>query len=141
MTHQEEIAVESRGHGHVQDLTGQVAEVVRRSGIAVGVAHVFNVGSTAAVAAMEFEPGLCRDLPAALDRLAPPGRDYEHEKAWHDGNGHSHVQASLLGPSLCIPVRGGELVLGSWQQVVHVECDVRARRRAVVVTVTGERAG
>ena len=122
----------------MHDLTGQVAAVVKRSGIATGVAHVFAVGSTAAVSVVEFEPGLQRDVPETLDRLIPPSREYGHEQAWHDGNGHSHLQATLLGPSLSVPVGEGALVLGTWQQIFHLECDVRPRQRTVVVTVMGE---
>ena len=103
-----------------------------------GIAQIFNVGSTAAVGAIEFEPGLEEDLPALLRRLIPPSRGYAHEQTWHDGNGHSHLQATLLGPSLTVPVRDGKLVLGSWQQIFHIECDVRPRERTVVVTVLGE---
>ena len=122
----------------MHDLTGQVAAVVKRSGIATGVAHVFAVGSTAAVSVVEFEPGLQRDVPEVLDRLIPPSRQYGHEQAWHDGNGHSHLQATLLGPSLSVPISDGALVLGTWQQIFHLECDVRPRQRTVVVTVMGE---
>jgi len=138
MVHQEQIALQTRGHGHMQDITGQVAEVVRRSKVSTGTVQVFCVGSTCAVGTIEFEPGLQRDLPEMLDRLIPPSRDYGHEQAWHDGNGHSHLQATLLGPSLSLPVGGGSLVLGTWQQVFHLDCDVRPRRRELVVTVTGE---
>ena len=122
----------------MHDLTGKVAAVVAASGVRTGTVHVFNVGSTASIGAIEFEPGLQRDLPAILDKLIPPSRSYGHEQAWHDGNGHSHLQATLLGPSLTVPVSGGQLVLGTWQQIFHLECDVKARRRTVVVTVTGE---
>jgi len=122
----------------MQDVTGQVAEVVRRSGIRKGVAQIFAVGSTAAVGTVEFEPGLQRDVPETLDRLIPPSRDYGHEQRWHDGNGHSHLQATLLGPSMAVPVADGSLVLGTWQQIFHLDCDVRARQRTVVVTVMGQ---
>jgi len=122
----------------MHDLTGRVAAIVKSSGIKVGVVHVFNVGSTAALGTIEFEPGLQRDLPSTLDRLIPPSRAYGHEQAWHDGNGHSHLQATLLGPSLTVPVAGGNLVLGTWQQIFHLECDVRPRQRSVVVTVVGD---
>jgi secondary thiamine-phosphate synthase enzyme len=138
MVHQERFTFESRGHGHVRDVTGQVAEAVRRSGVRTGVAHVFAVGSTAALSALEFEPGLQRDVPETLDRLIPPSRQYGHEQAWHDGNGHSHIQATLMGPSLSVPVGEGAPVLGTWQQIVHFDCDVRPRQRTVVVTVMGE---
>ncbi len=122
----------------MHDLTPQVAAVVASSKIRTGTAHIFNVGSTAAVGTVEFEPGLERDLPAILDKLIPPSRSYGHEQAWHDGNGHSHLQATLLGPSLTVPVSNGQLVLGTWQQIFHLECDIRGRQRVVVVTVSGE---
>jgi secondary thiamine-phosphate synthase enzyme len=122
----------------MHDVTSQVAEAVGRSGVQTGVAQVFAMGSTAAVGVVEFEPGLRADVPEQLDRLLPPSREYGHEQTWHDGNGHSHLQATLLGPSLAVPINGGELVLGTWQQVFHLECDVRGRQRTVVVTVMGE---
>jgi secondary thiamine-phosphate synthase enzyme len=138
MVFQEQLTVATRGHGDMHDLTEAVAEVVARSRVQTGVVHVFNVGSTAAVGTIEFEPGLRKDLPAVLDRLLPPSRDYGHEQAWHDGNGHSHLQATLLGPGLSVPVGQGKLLLGTWQQIFHLECDTRGRQRTVVVTVLGE---
>jgi secondary thiamine-phosphate synthase enzyme len=99
---------------------------------------VFNVGSTAALGTVEFEPGLQADLPETLDKLIPPSRHYGHEQAWHDGNGHSHLQATLLGPSLTVPIAQGKLVLGTWQQIFLLECDIKSRRRTVVATVLGE---
>jgi len=138
MVHQQQLTLQTNGHRHVHDLTGELSEVVRQSGIATGVAQVFSVGSTSAVGVIEFEPGLQRDVPEMLDRLIPPSRQYGHEQAWHDGNGHSHLQATMLGPSLAVPVSDGQLVLGTWQQVFHLECDVRPRQRTVVVTVMGE---
>ena len=120
------------------DLTAKVAAIIAASGIQTGTVNVFNVGSTAAVGTIEFEPGLQQDLPAILDKLIPPSRDYGHEQTWHDGNGHSHLQATLLGPSLTVPVAGGKLVLGTWQQIFHLECDVHGRERLVVATVVGE---
>ncbi len=138
MTGQSRIEVQTAGHRDVQDLTAAVAGAVRESGVTTGTAHVFVVGSTAAVGAIELEPGLARDLPELLDRLMPPSRSYGHEQAWHDGNGHSHLQATWLGPSITVPVSAGCPVLGTWQQVFLLECDVRPRRRTVVVTVTGD---
>ncbi len=138
MIYQRDTTVTTAGHGDVHDLTPAVARLVAASGIEAGVAHVFVTGSTAAITTIEFEPGLARDLPAFLDRLAPPSRDYGHEQAWHDGNGHSHLQAATLGPSLSVPVARGEPVLGTWQQVVLLECDTRGRERTVTVTVMGE---
>jgi secondary thiamine-phosphate synthase enzyme len=138
MVHQHMIAFSTPGHGAMRDLTAQVQEIVAKSRIKIGVAHVFAIGSTVALGAIEFEPGLQRDLPELLDRLMPPSRDYGHEQTWHDGNGHSHLQATLLGPSLSVPVTSGKLHLGTWQQIVHVECDTRPRERTIVVTVHGE---
>jgi len=138
MVHQKQITLHTNGHRHMHDITGEVSEVVRESGIDTGVAQVFGVGSTAAVGLIEFEPGLQRDVPELLDRLIPPSRQYGHEQAWHDGNGHSHLQATMLGQSLSVPVSDGRLVLGTWQQVFHLECDIRPRQRTVVVTVIGE---
>jgi secondary thiamine-phosphate synthase enzyme len=138
MVHQQRLTFQTSRHGEMHDLTGQVAEVVAASGITTGVAQVFSVGSTSAVSVVEFEPGLVRDVPEQLDRLLPPSRQYGHEQAWHDGNGHSHLQATLMGPSLSVPITDGQLVLGTWQQIFHLDCDVRPRERTVVVTVTGE---
>lgn len=138
MVYREDIRVRTTGHRHLQDLTGTVEEVVARSGISDGLANVFNVGSTASIGTIEFEPGLADDLPELLDRLIPPSREYGHEQMWHDGNGHSHLQATWLGPSLTVPVSGGRLILGTWQQIFHLECDVKGRDRRIVVTVTGD---
>lgn len=122
----------------MHDLTEKVASFVTSTGVQTGLVNVFNVGSTAAVGTIEFEPGLERDLPSTLKRLIPPSRDYGHEQAWHDGNGHSHLQATLLGPSLTVPIADGKLVLGTWQQIFHLECDVRGRQRTVMLTIIGE---
>lgn len=138
MTHQQQIVVTTKGHGDMHDLTDQVAQIVKSSGIKIGTVNVFNVGSTAAIGTIEFEPGLQHDMPAILDKLIPPSRNYGHEQAWHDGNGHSHLQATLQGPSLTVPIANGELVLGTWQQIFHLECDVRGRQRTIVVTAIGE---
>ena len=138
MTYQQQISIRSTGHGHMHDLTDQVSKLVADSGIRTGTVNVFNIGSTAALGTIEFEPGLERDLPEILDKLIPPSRDYGHEQAWHDGNGHSHLQATLLGPSLTVPITNGKPLLGTWQQIFHLECDVRGRQRTVVITVVGD---
>lgn len=138
MTYQTEVAISTRGHGHMTDITSEVVHAVRASGIRTGVAHVFNVGSTGTIGMIEFEPGLQRDLPEQMDRLLPPSREYGHEQAWHDGNGHSHLQATLLGFSCSAPITDGRLRLGTWQQIIHLECDVRPRDRTIVITVTGD---
>jgi secondary thiamine-phosphate synthase enzyme len=138
MTFQQQISVQTAGHGDMHDLTDQVERIVTAAGIQTGTVNIFNVGSTAAVGTIEFEPGLRRDLPEILDRLIPPSRSYGHEMAWHDGNGHSHLQATLLGPSLIVPVAEGRPALGTWQQIFLIECDVRARQRNVIITVAGD---
>jgi len=141
VTYQDEVRINTTGPRDMHDITDEVAEVVRASGVRTGVAHVFVVGSTGAVGTIEFEPGLQRDLPEILDRLIPPSRSYGHEMAWHDGNGHSHLQATWLGPDLTVPIRDGRLVLGTWQQIFHLECDIKPRQREIVVTVLGEKHG
>lgn len=104
MVYQQDITVETTGHRDMHDLTDSVSRIVADSGVTAGVAQAFNVGSTGALGTIELEPGLKRDLPKILDKLMPPGRDYGHEQAWHDGNSHSHLQATLLGPSLTVPI-------------------------------------
>ena len=116
-------------------LDDKLQRFVEESGAQMGLLHLFNVGSTGAICMIELEPGLERDLPEILDRLIPPGRSYGHEQCWHDGNAHSHLQASLVGPSMTLPVRHGRLALGTWQQIVHLECDIKPRRRTLVVTL------
>jgi secondary thiamine-phosphate synthase enzyme len=138
MTYQQQLSLRTSGHGDMHDLTKQVIAIVADSEIKTGTVNVFTVGSTAAVGAIEFEPGLQQDLPNILDKLIPPSRSYGHEQAWHDGNGHSHLQATLLGPSLTVPIAAGKPILGTWQQIFHLECDVRGRQRTVVVTVVGD---
>ena len=133
------VAVSTRGNSHMIDLTARVQEVVRRHGFREGQALVFVSGSTAGLTTVEFEPGLQKDLPAALERLAPRGITYAHEETWHDDNGHAHVRASLLGPSLAVPFKEGRLLVGTWQQVVLIDFDTRPRRRDVVVQLSGER--
>lgn len=138
MVYQRRLTIDTKGHRDMHDLTEDVAAIVSASKIVTGTIQVFNVGSTGAVGVIEFEPGLERDLPELLDRLIPPSRDYGHEQAWHDGNGHSHLQASWLGTSLSVPVTEGQLLLGTWQQIFHLECDTKPRERTIVVTVQGE---
>ena len=138
MTHQDTIELSTHRHGEMHDLTREVQRIVKASGIRTGICHVFNVGSTGAIGTVEYEEGLERDVPQMFDRLIPPSRDYGHEQAWHDGNGHSHLQATLMGPDVTLPVSQGGLVMGTWQQVFHIECDIKPRNRRIVVTITGD---
>jgi secondary thiamine-phosphate synthase enzyme len=138
MVLQQRIQIATSGNGDMHDLTPQITQIVSQSHVECGTVHVFNVGSTAAVGTIEFEPGLREDLPDLLNRWIPPSREYGHEQMWHDGNGHSHLQATMLGPELTVPVSGGMLVLGTWQQIFHLECDNNPRQREIVVTVSGE---
>jgi len=131
------ISLKTYGKNDIHDITESVQSQVSKSGIRDGMACVFVVGSTGAVTTVEYEPGLVADLQDAMDRLYPRGIEYEHHRRWGDGNGHSHVRASMIGPSLTVPVSGGELTLGTWQQIVFMELDVRARSRELMVQVVG----
>ncbi len=138
IAHSHSISCETRGSDHIVDLTVDVQESIRKSGVRTGQITAMVVGSTASLTTLEFEPGLVRhDVAAALDRIAPRHGEYEHEKTWHDDNGHSHVRASLIGPSLALPVVDGAIPLGTWQQIVLIDSDTRPRKRQVVVTVVG----
>lgn len=136
--HTGRIGLKTEAKDEVLDVSSKVQEIVTESGVADGLAVVFVVGSTAAVTTVEHEPGLVSDLRGALDRLYPKGEDYEHHRRWGDGNGHSHVRAALIGPSLTVPVVDGRLLLGTWQQIVFLELDVRPRSRELAVQVVGE---
>ena len=138
MTVQFQLTLSTRGHGDMHDITGEIHRGVASSGIRTGIAHIHVVGSTAAVGTIEYEPGLKRDLPEIMDRLMPPGRHYGHEQTWHDGNAHSHLQATTLGASITLPIADGSPILGTWQQVFLLECDVRPRQRTIVVTAQGD---
>jgi secondary thiamine-phosphate synthase enzyme len=126
--------------GDVVDVTEGVSEAVRESGLVNGAAIIFVPGATGAVTTIEFEPGLVEDIKKALERLAPIDIDYAHDQRWGDGNGYSHIRASLLGPSLSIPFLERELMLGTWQQIVFLEMDNRPRKRKIVVQIVGEGA-
>jgi secondary thiamine-phosphate synthase enzyme len=121
----------------IRDITGELDRIVREGGISEGTLAASVVGSTGSLTTIEYEPGVVADLKAAIERMAPRDAFYAHEEAWHDGNGHSHVQAALLGPSLHLPVREGRLRLGTWQQVVVINHDNRPRQRPIEVTVMG----
>lgn len=136
--HADTIEFKTKGEVEIRDITQDVADVVRNSGLRNGIACVFTPSSTSAITTIEFEPGLLRDLPEALERLFPKRARYEHEMRWHDGNGHSHVRASFMSPSMTIPFADGSPILGTWQQIVFVELDNKARNRRLLVHVLGE---
>ncbi|MFO8173034.1 MAG: secondary thiamine-phosphate synthase enzyme YjbQ [Longimicrobiales bacterium] len=132
------IQVSTRGNDHILDITGDVQRIVSESGVTTGQAVVMVQGSTGALTTLEFEPGLVNhDIAAAMEKIAPRDGRYRHEETWHDDNGHSHVRASLVGPSLALPVVDGAVPLGTWQQVVFVDFDTRARQRTLHVSVVG----
>jgi secondary thiamine-phosphate synthase enzyme len=133
-----QLSLETRGENDIVNITGDVAFAVSESKLKSGVVTVFVSGATGALTTIEYEPGLLLDLPSILERVAPKELMYEHEKRWHDGNGHSHVRASLIGPSLSVPFVNGKLALGTWQQIVFLELDVRSRRRNLVLQILGE---
>lgn len=132
------LRIASRGENDVVDLTRAVQARIDEARLANGVVTIFVSGSTGAVTTMEYEPGLVKDFPEMLERVAPNDLAYEHQKAWKDDNGHSHVKASLVGPSLSVPFVEGKLVVGTWQQIVFVELDIRPRTRILILQIVGE---
>ncbi len=134
----DQFRVSTKGETDIKDITSAVAKIIAKHKFQEGQALVFVSGSTAGITTVEFEPGLLQDLPIAFEKIAPEKEHYFHEDTWHDGNGHSHVRASLLGCSLPIPFANGELTLGTWQQVVLIDFDNRPRDRSITVQLTGE---
>ncbi len=132
------IELQTRGHADMHDVTSQVQDHVRSSGVHSGLMTIFTSSSTSALTTIEFESGALDDLRRALDEIAPQDREYKHNLRWHDGNGHSHLRAALLGPSLTVPILDGQLALGTWQQILFIDFDVRARNRRLVVQIVGE---
>jgi secondary thiamine-phosphate synthase enzyme len=132
------IAASTRGDGDTIDLTRELAELVEESGLTDGVATLFIGGSTAGITTIEFESGVIEDIKEVLQTLAPSGRDWRHHQRWGDHNGHSHIRAALVGPSLSVPFVRGSLTLGTWQQVVLMDFDECPRSREVVVQLIGE---
>lgn len=132
------IGIESSGHADVIDVTRSVRERIAESGLSRGIACLFVPGATGGVTTIEYEPGCVADLRELFDRIAPANADYAHERRWHDGNGHSHVRAALLGPSLAFPFDDGAPTLGTWQQIVFVDFDNRDRRRELILQLVGD---
>lgn len=136
--HTDEIAFDTEGEVDIKDLTDKVEGIVARSGIKTGIVNCFVAGATGAMSVIEYEPGLLEDFPRMLERIAPKDIEYMHHLRWHDGNGHSHVRATLIGPDISLPVRDGKMLTGTWQKVIFLELDVKKRQRKVFVTVYGE---
>jgi secondary thiamine-phosphate synthase enzyme len=131
------LSVDTKADVDIKDITGAVQNAVSESGIKNGTVTVFVPGSTGVVTTMEYEPGLLKDIPEALEILAPSGKDYAHHQTWHDDNGKSHVRATIMGPSLVVPIIDGRVVHGTWQQIVFMNLDTSSRRREVVLQIMG----
>lgn len=138
MTYSERLTLETKGFCHIVDISASVVEAAQRSGISDGLLTVFCPGSTGSITTIEYESGVIDDLQKALERLVPAGIIYDHDKRWGDGNGFAHVRAALMKPSMTVPLVQGDLTLGTWQQIVFIDFDNKARRRHLVVQVTGD---
>jgi secondary thiamine-phosphate synthase enzyme len=132
------IEINSKGENDIVDITDQTLKAILESKLQNGIVTIFVSGSTAAVTTMEYEPGLRTDFPMMLNRIIPKDIKYKHDETWHDGNGHSHVRASLIGPSLTVPFKDRNLILGTWQQIVFCELDTRSRERRITLQIIGE---
>jgi secondary thiamine-phosphate synthase enzyme len=130
--------IETRGENDLINITGQTSKALEESKLQDGIVTVFISGSTAAITTIEYEPGLKQDFPRMLSRIVPTNIEYQHDNTWHDGNGHSHIKASLIGPSMTIPFKDGNLMLGTWQQIVLLETDTRPRQRKIILQIIGE---
>ncbi len=134
----DEINIKTDGEVDIVDITGEIQNIVYKSKLNDVIACIFVPGSTGAITTIEYEPGLMKDLPRALETIAPKGIYYNHHETWHDDNGHSHVRASLMGPSITVPFQNKKLVHGTWQQIVFVELDTSPRNREIIVQIVGE---
>ncbi len=132
------ISLNTRGNADITDITDMVAGAVRQSGFRSGTATIFCPSSTSGLTTIEYERGALDDLRRLFDEIIPPNREYAHNERWHDGNGHSHVRAALLGASLTVPFVDGQMTLGTWQQIIHVDFDIRPRQRDLIVQMIGE---
>ncbi len=133
-----EINIKTKGEVDIIDITSQIQGIINKSKIKNGIACIFVPGSTGSITTMEYEPGLKKDFPRALQKIAPKDNHYDHHETWHDDNGHSHVRASLMGPSLAIPLIDGRLIHGTWQQIVFIELDTSPRNRNLIVQIVGD---
>jgi secondary thiamine-phosphate synthase enzyme len=134
----DKITLSTRGHTDIIDITADAQGLVRKHGLSEGTLTLFVPGSTGGLSTVEYEPGLLRDLPEVFEELAPANRRYHHDDTWQDGNGHAHVRATLIGPSLVVPFTGGELTLGTWQQIIFIDFDNKNRRRQIIAQLMGE---
>jgi secondary thiamine-phosphate synthase enzyme len=134
----EKLSLQTRGNGDTHDITDSVARAVRESGIKSGTVTLFCPSSTSGLTTIEFEPGAVADLQRVFDEIVPAGLEYRHNERWGDGNGHSHVRAALLGASLAVPFVNGVLTLGTWQQIIYIDFDIRPRHREIVAQIMGE---
>ncbi len=134
----EEISIKIKADGGMEDITKKVQEKLDNSGIKQGIVTIFVPGSTGSVSTVEYEPGLQKDIPRAMEKVAPSDIDYEHHKTWGDDNGRSHVRATIVGPSLVVPFSNARLILGTWQQIVAINWDTRTRERKIVTQIMGE---
>lgn len=137
-TFSKNIFISTRGNNEIINITTDVEEVVKKSGIREGIVTVFVVGSTAGITTIEYEPGLMKDLPESLENIAPMKKRYHHDDTWNDGNGYAHIRSSIIGTSLTIPITDARLESGTWQQIVLVDFDNRARQRSIICKIIGE---
>jgi secondary thiamine-phosphate synthase enzyme len=136
--HQDEIHINTNEEADIINITSQLEDIIQQSSIKNGIICVYVAGSTGAITTIEYEPGLLKDLPRAMEIIAPKNNHYDHHETWYDDNGHSHVRASFIGPSITIPVRDKQLIHGTWQQIVFIELDTRPRKRTLYVQIIGE---
>lgn len=129
--------IPTKGNCDILDITQDVAQIINDANFKEGNALVFVVGATAGITTIEYEPGLLKDYPDFFNKIIPPNINYKHDNTWHDGNGHSHVRAALQGASFTVPFKDGNLLLGTWQQIILVDFDTRQRRREIIVQLTG----
>ncbi|MBU1298432.1 MAG: secondary thiamine-phosphate synthase enzyme YjbQ [Bacteroidetes bacterium] len=134
----DKIFVSTHGNNDIKNITEDVEKVIKKSGVKEGIVTVFVVGSTAGITTIEYEPGLIKDLPESLERIAPVNKRYYHDNTWNDGNGYAHIRSSIIGTSLTIPIGNGELESGTWQQIVLIDFDNRARQRNIICKIIGE---
>ena len=134
----DEISLSTKGEVDIIDITGQIQESINKSNLKDGIICAYVPGSTASITTIEFEPGLLKDFPRALEKIAPKKDYYNHHETWHDDNGHSHVRASLMGPSVSLPFKNCKLIHGTWQQIVFIEMDTNPRQRKIIIQIVGE---